>query len=71
VRTTIGTVSQVTPTGTIFVHEAETRKYGFLDNSVPVTGCAEVKIGMELSLDVEDRGNVMVVAAARLVRSLQ
>jgi hypothetical protein len=69
-RTTTGIVDRVEPNGVVFVHEdAPSRKLGFLGNSTPVRGPARprLKPGTRLSLDVEDRGNVMVVAAARIV----
>lgn len=64
-RTTIGIVDRVEPNGVVFVHEVASRKRGFLANTTPVEGHVWPKPGMRLSMDVEDRGNVMVVSAAR------
>lgn len=64
-RTTTGIVDRVEPNGVVFVHEVDSRKLGFLANTTPVQGHVRLKPGTRLSLDVEDRGNVMVVAAAR------
>ena len=63
-RTTIGIVDRIEPNGVVFVHELTSGKLGFLANTTPVTGNVQLKPGMRLSLDVEDRGNVMVVSAA-------
>jgi hypothetical protein len=64
-RTTIGIVDRIEPNGVVFVHEVDSRKLGFLADTTPVEGLGRLKPGMMLSLDVEDRGNVMVVSAAR------
>ena len=64
-RTTIGIVDRIEPNGVVFVHEEHSRKLGFLANTTPVAGHVRLKRGIRLSLDVEDRGNVMVVSAAR------
>jgi hypothetical protein len=68
-RTTTGTVVRVEPNGEVFVHEVDSGKLGFLANTTPVEGNLRLKPGTRLSLDVEDRGNVMVVSAARAVGS--
>jgi hypothetical protein len=65
-RTTTGIVDRIEPNGVVFVHEVPSRKRGFLANNTPVEGHARLKPGTRLVLDVEDRGNVMVVSAARL-----
>jgi hypothetical protein len=65
IRNTIGIVDRVEPSGVVFVHEVGSRKLGFLANTTPVEGHVRLKPGTRLSLDVEDRGNVMVVSAAR------
>jgi hypothetical protein len=65
-RTTTGIVHRIEPNGVVFVHEVDSRKLGFLANDTPVEGRARLKPGTRLALDVEDRGNVMVVSAARL-----
>jgi hypothetical protein len=70
-RTTRGVVDRIEPNGVVFVHELSTRKIGYLANTTPVVGgvvgSAHLKPGTELSLDVVDRGDVMVVSAARLI----
>ncbi len=66
-RTTTGIVDRIEPNGEVFVHELDSRKLGFLTNNTPVEGNVRLKRGMRLSLDVEDRGNVMVVSVARVV----
>ena len=63
-RTTTGIVDRVEPNGVVFVHEVDSRKLGFLANTTPVEGHVRLAPGMLLYLDVEDRGNVMVVSAA-------
>jgi hypothetical protein len=68
-RRTTGIIERIEPNGVVFVHEVESRKLGFLENDVPVEGNPRLKRGMLLSLDVLDKGNVMVVAAARVVRN--
>jgi hypothetical protein len=65
-RTTTGVVDRIEPNGVIFVHEeSSSRKLGFLEDDTPVKG--PVRRGTRLSLDVRDRGNVMVVLAARVI----
>jgi hypothetical protein len=64
-RRTTGIVNRIEPNGDVFVHEVNSRKLGFLTNTTPVEGHLRLKPGMLLSLDVEDRGNVMVVSSAR------
>ena len=64
-RQTIGIVGRVAPSGTVFVHELATNKLGYISNTTPIAGQIQVRPGMRLSLEVEDRGDVMVVAAAR------
>lgn len=64
-RTTVGVVDRIEPTGVIFVHEKDTCKLGFLANTTPVSGHVSLRPGTVLSLEVEDRGDVMVVTSAR------
>lgn len=64
-RTTIGIVDDIEKNGVVFVHELGTNKLGFIDNNTPVTGAVRLKRGVRLSIDVEDRNNIMIVAAAR------
>jgi hypothetical protein len=66
-RTTIGIVDRIEPNGTVFVHEIDTQKMGFLGNTTPVVGNVHLKPGTKLSIDVVDQGNVMVVASARFI----
>jgi hypothetical protein len=66
-RTTTGIVDRVEPNGVVFVHEIKSHKIGFLANNTPVEGNVRLKPGTQLWLDVEDKGDVMVVAAARLM----
>lgn len=70
-RTTKGVVDRIEPNGVVFVHEINTRKSGYLANTTPVVGSAagsvRLKPGTELSLDVVDQGDVMIVSAARLI----
>jgi hypothetical protein len=65
-RKTFGIVDRVEANGVVFVHEEATRKLGFLANTTPVGSQVRLRPGMRLSLDVEDRGNVMVVSAAAI-----
>ncbi len=65
VRHTKGVVDRIEPDGTVFVHEVSTRRIGFLANTTPVVGSVKLVRGTELSLDVVDRGDVMIVSAAR------
>ena len=64
-RETTGIVDRIEPNGVVFVHELETGKLGFLANTTPVQGGVILKPGLRLTLQVEDRGNVMIVATAR------
>ena len=64
-RHTMGVVERIETNGVVFVQEVNSRKRGFLANTTPITGGENLRLGMKLELDVEDRGNVMVVAAAR------
>jgi hypothetical protein len=66
-RTTTGVIDQIAANGVVFVREAETMRRGFVANNVPISGKARLKRGTLLTLDVEDRGNVMVVSSARVV----
>jgi hypothetical protein len=66
-RRTIGIVDRIERNGTVFVHEIKTNKIGYLGNTTPVVGNSLLKPGAELSLDVVDRGDVMVVSAARFL----
>jgi hypothetical protein len=63
-RTTVGIVDQVSPDGTVFLYEEGSRKFGFVGNNTPVMGLTRLVRGTRLSIDVEDKGNVMVVVAA-------
>ena len=60
----IGVVARVAPSGTVFVHELDTNKLGYITNTTPIAGQTQVRLGMWLALEVEDRGDVMVVEAA-------
>ncbi len=64
-RKTIGIVDRIAPSGTVFVHEARTGKLGYIANTTPVESRQPLRKGMQLSLSVEDRGDVMVVESAR------
>jgi hypothetical protein len=66
-RETTGIVDRVEPDGVVFVHEESSLKLGFIANTTPVQGSVQLKPGVRLHLDVEDRGNVMVVSFARAV----
>ncbi len=63
-RTTTGVVDRIEPDGFVFVHEIGSLKLGFLANTTPVAGNACLKPGTKLTLEVEDKGNVMVVVSA-------
>jgi hypothetical protein len=63
-RKTTGVVDSIEPNGMVFVHEDRSRKRGFLADAVPVAGNPRLRRGTRLALEVEDRGNVMVVARA-------
>lgn len=63
-RATIGIVDRVAPSGTIFVHEEQTGKLGYIANTTPIASQRPMRKGMKLALTVEDRGDVMVVESA-------
>ena len=67
-RTTTGIVDRFDKrSGVVYVHESATQKAGFISNTTPILGVHTISAGMVLSLDVEDQGNVIVVASARSI----
>jgi hypothetical protein len=63
-RSTTGTAGRQTPSGTVFVVEDNTGRLGYIGNNTPIAGAREVAPGTKLHLEVEDRGNMMVVVSA-------
>lgn len=67
VRETTGRAGYMGPSGIVFVEEDGSGRRGYIGNNVPIEGARFVDAGTHLMLEVEDKGDAMVVVKAAVI----